>query len=46
MRRRLRKPLAADREAATIALMIAAISLLHHSTAMHIHPARGIHRRL
>ena len=30
----------------TIALMIVAISLLHYSTAMHIHQAHGIYRRL
>jgi two-component system, NtrC family, sensor histidine kinase HydH len=30
----------------TIALMIVAVSLMHYSTAMHIHQAHGIYRRL
>ena len=30
----------------TIALMIVAVSLMHYSTAIHIHEAHGIYRRL
>jgi signal transduction histidine kinase len=30
----------------TVALMIVAVSLMHYSTAMHIHEAHGIYRRL
>jgi signal transduction histidine kinase len=37
--RRIEKP-------GTIALMIVAVSLMHYSTAMHIHQAHGIYRRL
>ncbi len=37
--RRLEKP-------GTVAAMIVAVSLLHYSTAMHVHEAHGIYRRL
>lgn len=37
--RRLEKP-------GTVAVMIVAVSLLHYNTAMHIHEAHGIYRRL